>query len=403
MRTSDFIILACALLWAAGCTNLDEGLPGGKSRADCHGRNPTEREGEDGQTGVITDTTVFLSAVRFEDDYDWRRDSTYGRSSYDILFYKNFEPVLSIPSSAESASPDLDSHHIIGGHLYTEAVSRGRTIIGRDGETLFSFEGREILRGLMPVGNDVYTLSENRSGDGFSLRKNGEVLFRRESGSVYGDLADPSYRPYGALYRDQDKLCFCYRAGNDRDEHYYMVQDCVETKTALEWRYWIEDVKVHGGHPLWAELSCLWYELQDGRVWIEDDGLVSVSGWMSYGGDIGISAVVTDEDPERISEICEGAAVVYHGKSRDFAVGEDASGNAMIYGSGAEGTIFNGSGYQLMSPSCAALIGDGEFCAALSAKAGDAHCILYGSRRQDLILHGYLSCINAEVSVSPSS
>ncbi len=394
-------LAACPLLLAAGCTDLGDELIPGRSRTDCHSR---ERSGgsqdEGGQTVVSTDTTVYLSAVRFEESYNWRRDSTYGAVSYEILFYKDYKPVLTIPSSAESASPDLDSHHIIDGHLYTEAASLGHTALGRDGETLFSFEGREILRGLLPVGSDVYTLSESRSGDGFSLRKNGKVLFRRESGSVFGDLADPSYRPYGALYRDQDKVSFCYRAGKDRNEHYYVVQDCVETMTSLEWRYWIEDVKVYGGYPFCAELSCLWYELQDGRVWIEEDGSVSVSGWMSYGGGVGLSAVVTDGDPERISEICEGAGVVYHGKSRDYAIRQYDPGDIGIYCAGQDNAVFSSGDFQLMSPSCAAMVGDGELCAALTSRSGDAHRVLCGDRQEELRLHGYLSCIRAEVSVS---
>ncbi len=401
MKASMIFFAACPLLLAAGCTDLGDGLVPGRSRTDCHSR---ERSGgsqdEGGQTVVSTDTTVYLSAVRFEEGYDWRRDSTYGAVSYEIVFYKDFQPVLRIPSSAESASPDLDSHHIIGGHLYTEASSGGRTALGRDGETLFSFEGREILRGLLPVGSDVYTLSESRSGDGFSLRKNGKVIFWRESGSVFGDLADPSYRPYGALYKDQDKISFCYRAGKDRDEHYYMVQDCVETMTSLEWRYWIEDVKVCGGYPRYAELSCLWYELQDGRVWIEEDGCVSVSGWMSYGGDVGLSAVVTDGDPERISEICEGAGIVYHGKSRDYAIRQYDSGDVGIYCAGQRDALFSGGGFLFMSPDCAAMVGDGELCAALTSGSGGVHLVLCAGRKEELRLHGYLSCIRAEVSVS---
>lgn len=403
MRTSTITLLVCpVLLAAASCVDLGDGLSAGRSRSDCsdraqNGGDPGAGDG-DGASKTVTDTTLYFSAVRFADSYDWRRDSTYGAIEYEILFYRDFEPVLSVPSAAECASPDLDSHHIIGGRLYTEAVSHGRTVLGRDGQTLFSFEGKEILRGLLPVGDDIYTLSESRGGEGFSLRKNGEIVFRRESGSVFGDLADPSYRPYGALYRDLDKICFCYRSGKAPDEYYYMVQDGVETRTSLQWRYWIEDVKVCQGYPRDAEVSCLWYLLEDGRVWIEDDGRVSTSGWMSYGGDAGISAVVTEDDPETLVELCEGPALVLHGRDRDFAVREEDSGGIRVFASGTPGTVFDGPDWMLMSPSCTALVGDGEFCAALTSRSGDAHQVLYAGGQTDLSLHGYLSCIRAELT-----
>jgi hypothetical protein len=402
MRASFILLLACPALLAAGCTDLGDGFLAGSSRSDCHNRvSPGSGDGSGdggGQAVEIRDTTVYLSAVRFPVDYDWRRDTTYGASAYEIILYSDFEPVLSIPFSAECASPDLDSHHIIDGHLYTEAATRERTALGRDGETVVSFEGREIMRGIMPVGSDIYTLSESRSGDGFSFRKNGKVLFKRDGGSVFGDLADPSYRPYGALYKDLDKVCFCYRDGNGKNELYYMVQDGVETVTTLQRTWLIEDIKIHQGHPRDAEGWILWYEVEDGRVWIEDNGEVSVSGRM-YWGDDGVSAIITDEDPARMSELCEGAATIFHGRERDFAVKEPDSGGVEIFCSGQSDAIFSDADSQIMSPSCAAMIGDGAFCTALTSRTGDAHRVFCGGRNQELQLHGYLSCIRAEVTV----
>ena len=395
------------MLFAAGCTKLGDGLLAGRSRDDCHNRDPHSGSGggsESVEPEIRTDTTFFLSAVRFDESYDWRRDTVYGGAGYEILFYRDFEQVLSIPSSAECASPDLDSHHIIDGHLYTEAATRSRTTVGRDGQTLFSFEGREILRGLLPVGDDVYTLSESRSGDGFTLRKNGNVLFRRESGSVFGDLADPSYRPYGALYKDLDKVSFCYRAGKDKDIHYYVVQDAVETMTALNWTYSVEDLKVWRGYPVDAEETWMWYEVEDGRIWLGEEGSdIFISGLISSGYEC--SSVAMYDDPGTVVELCEGSAYIYHGADRDFALRLEEEGRVTIFGSdsGYGESIFTDVDYTLMSPSCAAMVGDGAFCAALTCRTGRVHRIFCDGALKSLVLHGYLSCIRAEVSFSPSS
>ncbi len=401
MKASFILLLACPALLAAGCTDLEDGFLAGRSRSDCHSRvSPGSggSSGDGGQTSERRDTVIYLSGVRFLGDYDWRRDTTYGASAYEIIFYRDLEPVLSIPSAAECASPDLDSHHIIGGHLYTEAATRECTTLGCDGESVVSFEGREIMRGILPVGSDIYTLSESRSGEGFSFRKNGKVLFRRDRGSVFGDLADPSYRPYGALYKDLDKVCFCYRDGNGKNERYYMVQDGVETVTALNWNWSIEDIKIYQGYPRDAEGWLLWYEVEDGRVWIEDNGDISISGRM-YWGDDGVAAVITEEDPARMSELCEGEAAVYHGRERDFAVKERDSGGVDIFSSVEEDAVFSSGDFQIMSPSCAAMVGDGAFCAALTSRTQDMHRVLCGDRERELQLQGYLSCIRTEITV----
>ncbi len=399
MRTSPIILLVWAALSTAGCIAGETALIQSRSRADCHNRSDTGRDSGTAQETVV-DTAILFSAVRFEESYNFHKDSAYGADNYEIIFYRDFEPSLSIPSSAECASPDPDTHHIVGGHLYTEAVSRERTFVGRDGQTLFSFEGREILRGLLPDGDDIYTLSESRSGDGFSFRKNGKILFSRESGYVFGDMSEPSYGPSGALYRDMGKICFCYAARLSGTERYFTVKDGEAEMTSLEEKYGIQDVKIDEGYAIDASSSCLWFDVEEGRVWRDGEGHLSISGHMSYCGGTPVAAVVTDDDPDRLNEICEGYAVIYHGRRRDIAINETASGSIGIYSSESAGAVFSSGDFQLMSPSCAAMVGDRELCAALTSRSGDAHRVLCGDRQEELRLHGYLSCIRAEVSVS---
>lgn len=402
MRTSPIILLVWAALSTAGCIAGETALIQSRSRADCHNRSDTGRDFDKAQETVV-DTAILFSAVRFEESYNFHKDSAYGADNYEIIFYRDFEPSLSIPSSAECASPDPDTHHIIGGHLYTEAVSRERTFVGRDGQTLFSFEGREILRGLLPDGDDIYTLSESRSGDGFSFRKNGKILFSSESGYVFGDMSEPSYGPSGALYRDLGKICFCYAVRLSGTERYFTVKDGEAEMTSFEEKYGIQDVKIDEGYAIGASSSCLWFDVEEGRVWRDGEGHLSISGHMSYCGGTPVAAVVTDDDPDKLNELCEGYAVIYHGRRRDIAVNETAPGSIGIYSSEPAGEIFSCTGCILLSPSCAFLDGDGYFCAALNSKTGDIHSILYGDRLKEFTLHGYLSCIAAEFSVRQSS
>ncbi len=404
MRTSSLVtILVCPLLLAAGCLTDKTALVPIRSRAECHNRNLHDRDSIPAQERVIVDTALLFSAVRFEESYNYHRDSAYGAGRYEILLYRDFEQALSIPSSAECASPDPDTHHILGGHLYTEAVTRERTFIGRDGQTLFSFEGREILRGLLTDGDDVYTLSESRSGDGFSFRKNGEILFSRESGYVFGDMAEPSYGPSGALYRDMGKICFCYAARLSGKEQYYTVMDGVAGVTRFEERCSVQDVKISGGHPVSAEASYLWFDVENGRVWRDADGQVPVSGHMSYGGGTPIATVANEDDPDSLSEICEGYAEIYHGAKRNFAVLESPPGSTMVYCSDSADALFSFTDRILLSPACAFLDEGGYFCAALSSRTDDNHSILYGDRLKEIALHGFISCIRAEFSISRPS
>ena len=172
------------------------------------------------------DTTVYYSAVRFPDGYDWQRDTAYGSVPFELLLYRDFEPALTLPSGPDACFvPDPDRHHLAGGHLYTERMADGQTRIGRDGVELFRFPGREYLVGLLEDGEDLYTLSRPAKGDGFTFRRNGDVLLRQPSGTPFGSLTDPSYGPSGALYRDQEQVCFCYASGKGPQQTFHAVRD----------------------------------------------------------------------------------------------------------------------------------------------------------------------------------
>lgn len=398
MKTLHLSLLATAAMAAAGCIPGEQWLNTGRSRSDCHSRNPSD--------GTIDqpaekDTLIFMSGVRFADSYDWHQDSGYGLAEFEVVLYRNFEPYLSIPSSSGLVSPDPDTHHIIGARLYTGHISGGKTTLSRDGKPLMTFDGKEFFKGILPDGDDTYTLSENCDGDGFTLRLNGKVLFGREHGSVFGDLADPSYRPYGALYKDEGKVCFCYRDGGGKDEKYYFVRDGKAEDSGCEWRYDIQDLKVIGGYPVSAEASCLWFIVQEGRIWRGDAGEVTLSGWMSYGGADNTSCTVTGDDPETLREICCGDALILHGSKTGYAI-LDTDGGVEIWGSDGDLSPHERlPGHLLMSASCADITGGSDLYAVLTPDAGDSHTICCKGRRRTVDLHGYFSAIRAYAGVSP--
>ena len=174
------------------------------------------------------DTAVFMTAVSFPEDYDWRRDTSLGNVSGSIELYRDGERILSVPAGSGSrVSLDPDLHHLVDGHLYTEYCTDGKTVIGLDGEELFSYPGRELLCGLLVEDGDVYTLGQNRSGGGFSLRRNGGEILSRKDGYIAVHMsASPEY-PTGALYRVSGHLYFSYweagLSGNGR--FWYIVED----------------------------------------------------------------------------------------------------------------------------------------------------------------------------------
>lgn len=401
MRTPCLFLLLLACL--AGCDLLGDGLAGGRSRTDCGPHDPgAPGRGHPADSSArppaaAPDTSLLFTAVRFPADYDWQRDSAYGSAAFELQLYRDFEPVLTLASGPDVCfSPDPDRHHILSGHLYTERMADGTTRIGRDGTELFRFPGREYLVGLFEDGEDLYTLSRAARGQGFSYRKNGEILLRRSDGAPYGDLADPSYGPTGALYRDEGKICFCFHAGSSSDRTFYLVRDAVETRldTLLPSAN-ILDIKLHRGHAFVLHASFLKNLLREGRIW-PANGSYAISGrfWDGGGGYYsGFAPAGHWSAPQRL---CREEAAVYYSPEASYAVSTDASGTVRWWGiDGMAGEI---RASHFFSPACAALLG-GRFVMALTPRDITEHPrILQDGREREITLHGYVSSVSLAVS-----
>ena len=398
MRTPFLPLLLLAFL--AACDPLGDGLDGSRLRSACGPHTPgggTRQPDTPGQVPHLTiDTTVYFSAVRFPDGYDWPRDTAYGSVSFELLLYKDFKPVLALPSGADACFvPDPDPHHLLSGHLYTERMADGETRIGRDGVELFRFAGREYLVGLLEDGEDLYTLSRPAKGPGFSFRKNGTPLLVRTDGAPFGDLSDPSYGPTGALYRDQSQTCFCFSAGNAANRAFYAVCDGQEARLDdLPSGARVLDLKRSKGQALVLRDSFQGYAVGDGRIWPEASGFVVTGRFSSPAGGY-FSGVLADGAHGEPTRLCREEAALYRTSRSTFAVSTDDGGTVHWYSA-------TGSGQEpvpcyFLTPGCAAFVGSEPWLALTPRDTRSRPFVRIGTRVREVDVYGYISSLSVTV------
>ena len=143
---------------------------------------------DDGQSGGL-EQVCYMTAFDYQKGYDWRLNQGKESVRCSLVVYKDGKPVMKVPvGEAYETGDDPDMHRIIDGHLYTDYSTDSETVVRRDGGLLFRYSGRESIFGMAVRGDDVYTLGQNRGGDGFSFRCNGEQLISRADGFVIGTL-----------------------------------------------------------------------------------------------------------------------------------------------------------------------------------------------------------------------
>lgn len=177
-------------------------------------------------------TRCYITGFDYPDGYDWRADAQAGSVKCSLVVFADMVPVMKVPvGDSYETGWEPDMHRIIGGHLYTDWSSGTETVIKKDGRLLFRYEGREMICGMIPDGDDLYSLGQNRSGSGFCCRKNGEPIFGKEAGYVLGSLRQTSLG-IGFAY--------CERIASDHGDafRYYYFLDGNVTQVAVR-----EDVK----------------------------------------------------------------------------------------------------------------------------------------------------------------
>jgi hypothetical protein len=188
------------------------------------------------------DTSVYVSAVIVPREYDWRRDSLYGAVQCELQLLKDGIPQFTM-NTGTLASSSPDTHHLLGGHLYTEYVGPDGTVICRDGMELFRYPQREMLKGILIKEEDVYTLGRSLDGGGFFYRRNGEILLRQDEGEPFGDFSNPAYGRNGALYEYCGSVCFCFKTASDC---YQVVDGVINTVDTPVSAFRIKDMRPFG-------------------------------------------------------------------------------------------------------------------------------------------------------------
>lgn len=171
----------------------------------------------DNPSAGVLEQVCYMTAFDYQKGYDWKADPSKESVRCSLVVYVDGKMIMKVPvGDMYEIGADPDMHRIIEGQLYTDYSTDSETVIKRNGETLFRYPGREAICGMETRLDDVYTLGQSRSGDGFAYRRNGEILFSRPTGTVVGQLRNVD-----------DSLCFAFYDNvhsSDGDvERYYSV------------------------------------------------------------------------------------------------------------------------------------------------------------------------------------
>lgn len=215
--------LLLVLCFTNSCLSKDYTLFPGKGREKrLNGVDP----GSGKKERHSADSVLYFCGVEYPEGYEWRKDTTGTVVSGDLVLFADFNPILRLKTGPDrEISDDHDMHHLIGGHLYTEYCSSDHTIIKCDGKDIVRYQGREYLRGLLIEGEKIYTLGQNRQGEGFSLRCNGNPIVIKNSGTVDGGFGFINFDGNGALFKDDGKIAFRYTSNGK----FYTMEDGIET------------------------------------------------------------------------------------------------------------------------------------------------------------------------------
>lgn len=390
------ILLSCGIHEIDGPGNLpssDKGVWGGLG---------------DGSVGSESMRSVcYVTAMDYQKGYDWRSDKSPESVKCSLVVFADGVPIMKVPvGEVYEVSSDPDMHRIVDGHLYTDYSTDDQTIIKKDGRPLFRYDGRESLCGLGVIGEDVYTLGQSRSGEGFSFRRNGELILQRGSGSIVG-----------ALQHENDNLSFAFydtvRNAEGESGRYYMSVNGKVSQVAVR-----DDIKT-----VWDIVAC------NGRavylaslvglaspVIVDGDSIMSLN--LPSGSSLISCRLINTELGLAANGVCRNAGgVLYDVVWLDnkihttFPTGKTMA-SLKIYGGAVygvmnpsgkgQGQIYRcgesfgmPSGFRTMGESCTKII-DGIFHVGLSSADGRKPIIWKDGEIDSLRVNGYISSIYSE-------
>ena len=181
-----------------------------------------------GGSGSVKRSVWYVTGFDYPEGYDWVSDQEAGTVKCSLVVYANAVPMLKVPVGAEyHTSADPDMHRIIDGDLYTDYAADSMTVIKKNGRYLFSYPGREMIAGMYVNSSDVYTLGQSRRGEGFTFRRNGDLLFSRDKGKLMGQQATI-----------EKGFAFAEKVAGSNIERYYLCREGEVSQIAVR-----EDVK----------------------------------------------------------------------------------------------------------------------------------------------------------------
>lgn len=342
--------LVFLLLLAVSCIALDSAgvSPGGGQKRNAPYVEENEGNPWDGYPFAGSDTTLWFSAVCGDS------------SSVKVCLFRNWVPVLELQPGKDKVSADEDLHHVLNGHLYTEFIDTGSSVVCRDGVEIYRSQGREFLIGLLERGDDLYSLSRGLSGRGFTLRKNGQILLARDYGVVFGDFIEPSYAPGGALYEDGEHYYFSY---SKPDGGYCLVEDGYEKEVEFPGRASpLQDIRVWKGRVEAASWRLGYVNWENSRLWHDDRDFIQTGDvTLSYG----VRSAMMDVVRTGIHPLSESGAVLYfrNGQRMEeqslYGVIQDGDGRIYVLTRLQNGDTLIDGKFSCFRPCCGKLTDDG--------------------------------------------
>lgn len=207
------IILSAALILTAASCGLSETEMSRRPAGGGTWRNPSFSS-DSTSSGIC-----YVTGLDYPEGYDWRADPDKGTVRCSLVVFADGKPIMKVPvGEAYHTGSDPDMHRMIGNHLYTDYSTASETIIKKDGVEMFRYPGREMIFGMCISEGEVFTLGQPREGDGFSYRKNGEIILASDSG-----------RAFPRLQMEGDSLFFAYceyiESAGGRMERYHQVMN----------------------------------------------------------------------------------------------------------------------------------------------------------------------------------
>jgi hypothetical protein len=353
-------------------------------------------------------SVCYMTVVEYKRGYDWRSDQAGGSVKCSLAVYADGVPVMKIPAGDQyEVSSDPDMHRIIEGHLYTDWSTDTETVIKKDGQTLFRYQGRESICGMEVIDNHIYTLGLSRNGSGFAFRKDGDVVLSRSQGCIIGSMVN-----------DRDSLCFAFyenirNAEGNAGRYYVSVSGKVFKETVRDDIRTLWDIMPHKDNTV-----CLVSLVgTQSPVIISGD---SMTGLVMPLGSSMLSCRLFDIDGEtgvegvyRLSNGTRHSAIWLNGKivtlfPKDRAISafkvqdkgiicvvnpETASEQGMIYN---DGEVYDmPSGYSVIGNN-AIEMKDGILHVGLSSMEGRCPLVWKDGHTDSLRVNGYISSIRME-------